>query len=121
MNAVQEKTRQADRAIAPLADIYETQNEYILKLEVPGAVKEHIDVTVDNDELEIRASVPEEKLEGASERYSEYRLYDYYRTFRVGSDINRGKINATLENGILTIVLEKHEEVKPRKIEITAH
>ncbi len=101
--------------IVPPVDIYETENEYIIRAEMPGVNKEGVDVTLQNSELEINGkingNIPEEK----NLKYSEFRLYNYYRKFKVGDDINNEKLSATLENGLLTFTLPKSEEVKPKR------
>jgi HSP20 family protein len=71
------------------------------------------------ENLEIRGRVPEFKPDNKTLSYSEFSQYDYYRNFTVGNDIDRNKISATFENGVLTLVLQKHEAVKPQKIPIT--
>jgi len=108
-----------DLYIVPVTDIYETHNDYTLKLEIPGVDKDNIEITLDNNELEIKAKVAADS--GENVKYSEYTLYDYYRKFKVGDDINRNNINAKVDNGVLTLTLNKSEEVKPRKIEISVN
>jgi HSP20 family protein len=100
----------------PLADIYETGDLYSIKLEMPGIAKENLNVVIDENELRItaEAAVAEEK----DLKYAEFYTRNFSRTFRIGNDIDRSKIDAKLENGILTLVLHKSEEVKPRKIAI---
>jgi len=104
--------------LTPAADIYETKEEYRLKLEMPGVSREDLSVTLDNNELIIEGKVHDTIPETGKLKYAEYSLYNYYRAFRVGEDIDRNKIDATLENGILTLTLHKAEEAKPKKIEV---
>ncbi|OHD65792.1 MAG: hypothetical protein A2176_14405 [Spirochaetes bacterium RBG_13_51_14] len=63
------------------------------------------DITIENNELEIQGGVEPYNPEKKELKYSEFTQYDYYRKFYVGNDINRDKINATLENGVLPLVL----------------
>ncbi len=101
----------------PLADIYETEDIYSVKMEMPGIVKENLDIVIDDDELKITAeSSAEENTENL--KYAEFRARNFSRTFRVGNDVDRNRIDAKLENGILTLTLHKSEEVKPKKITI---
>lgn len=108
-----------EKVIVPLADIYETPDQYTLKLEMPGVTRENLDILIENNELEIRGKVDEFKPQNKELKYSEFTQNNYYRTFSVGNDIDRNKISATFENGVLTLVLQKHEAVKPRKIPVT--
>lgn len=105
--------------LVPPVDIFETEESYILKCEMPGVDKENVDVTLNNRELEINGRVSNEYADSDSAVYSEFRLYNYNRKFTVDDSINTPGINAALENGILTLTLPKSERVKPRKIEIT--
>ncbi len=99
----------------PSADIYETEDIYSVKLEMPGVAKENLNVVIDDDELKITAesSIGEN---GANLKYADFRTANFSRTFRVGNDIDRNRIEAKLDNGVLTLILHKSEEVKPKKI-----
>ena len=104
--------------IVPPVDIYETENEYTLKADMPGVVKENLEITLDNNILEINGRVTEEDLNEEDLKYSEYKLYNFHREFNVGRDINANAITANLDQGVLTLIMPKKEEVKPKKIEI---
>ncbi|HOO72465.1 MAG TPA: Hsp20/alpha crystallin family protein [Spirochaetota bacterium] len=106
--------------IVPVTDIYETPDAYSLKMEMPGVNKEDVNITLENNELEVSGKVVKDESDARNLKYSEYELLDYYRKFRVGNDIDRNSIKAELDNGILTLTLHKSEEVKPKKIQITA-
>jgi len=110
--------RSDERVLTPAADIYETKDEYRLKLEMPGVTKDGITVTLDNNELTIEGTINDNVPGNRELKYAEYSLYNYYRKFRVGEDIDRNKIDATLDGGVLTVVLHKSEEAKPRKIDV---
>jgi HSP20 family protein len=110
-----------ERVLVPLTDIYETADQYTLKLEMPGVTRDKLEITMENDELEIRGEAETNKPEQMELKYSEFFQYDYYRRFTVSNDIDRQKISATFENGVLTLVLQKHESVKPRKIAINVN
>jgi HSP20 family protein len=110
-----------ERVLVPLADIHETADQYTLKLEMPGVIRDKLEITMENDELEIRGSVDPYKPENKELKYSEFSQHDYFRRFTVGNDIDRDKISAAFEDGVLTLVLLKHESVKPRKIAINVH
>ena len=111
-----ENTREA--VSMPVADIYETSNDYNLKFELPGVSKENLDITINGDEMEVKADIDRSEPEGKELKYTEYTPNNFYRKFRIGNDIDTNKVNATLEDGILTLVLQKAEEAKPKKIKI---
>jgi HSP20 family protein len=104
--------------IVPPVDIYETDNEYILKADMPGVIKENLAITLDNNRLEINGKVVEDESEEGNLKYSEYKLYNFHREFNVGKDINGNAITAKLDHGVLTLIMPKKEEVKPKKLEI---
>jgi len=106
---------------APAVDIYESPNEYMMKFEIPGVTRQDLAITLENNELEIRGTVDGSSLNDYRHIYSEYALDNYYRKFAVGDDIDADKVEAKLENGVLTLTLHKREERKPRKIEILTH
>jgi len=101
----------------PLADIFATEDIYSVKLEVPGVTKENLNVVIEDDELKITAESSIEENENDL-KYADFSVKNFSRTFRVGNDIDRNRIDAKLENGILTLTLHKSEEVKPKKIAI---
>jgi len=104
------------RTILPLTDIFERENDYVLISDVPGAKKEGLTIDVDKNILTFKAEVD---LNGKKTIYKEFEdKFVYERSLRLGNDINKDKIKAKLENGVLAIVLPKSEEAKPKKIKI---
>jgi len=104
--------------VVPLADIYETENEFVIKAEMPGVKKDGVNITLDNNELEITGKINGNLPDKKNLKYSEFNLHNYHRKFSVGDTIDRNALSAALEDGILTLTLPKREEVKPKKIEI---
>ena len=104
--------------LLPLTDIYETADQYMLKMEMPGVLKEKLNIVLENNELEIRGETEKFNPENMELKYSEFSQYNYYRRYNVGNDIDRNRIKATFDNGVLTLELQKQEAVKPKKIAI---
>jgi HSP20 family protein len=105
------------RQIVPPVDIYETENDIFLVADVPGVSKDTLQLDVDNDELTIKGVFKRQDTDG--QRLINECVYgEYSRTFTLGDTIDREKIGAKLEDGVLTLTLPKHEKVKPRKITI---
>lgn len=109
-----------ERVIYPLVDIFETQDGFVIKADMPGVQKQNIDISLHDNILEINGKVNGE-TDDTEKKYSEYSLSKYHREFNVGNDIDGNRIEASLGNGILNITLPKKEEVKPKKIEITVN
>ncbi len=104
--------------ITPATDIVEEEEKYILRSDVPGVDKESLNVTVENGILEIEGKTARDHF---NLNYTEESPdYAYHRKFKLNQEIDSGRINANLENGVLTLELGKSEALKPRKIEVTS-
>jgi len=106
----------------PNADIEETDTEYIVTAEMPGIPKENIEVKITDDNvLEIRGKASSEKKETKG-RYirQERSTADYFRSIALDTPVDVDKVDAKVENGVLTLRLPKKtsEEKNARKIEI---
>ncbi|PKL30175.1 MAG: heat-shock protein Hsp20, partial [Spirochaetae bacterium HGW-Spirochaetae-10] len=101
----------------PAVDIFENETSFILYADVPGADEQSVDITLEKDVLTINAKVNEEIPTGSKLRYAEYGVGDYRRSFTLGDRIDRDKIEATVKNGVLKLVLPRIEPVV-RKIQI---
>ncbi len=107
------------RKVIPAVNIKENDKEVILEAEMVGLGKDEVGVDVSEDTLTITGSKKERNTpKGYELIYSERCDYEYERAFVLGNEVDRGKINAKYDNGILRITLPKSEEVQPKKIEI---
>jgi HSP20 family protein len=104
----------------PHTDIYEEEEQLVLKTELPGINKEDLDVTIEGDRLTIKAEKKEEVREDATHHTRERYYGQYFRTVALPYPIKENKINAAFDNGVLELRLPKAEEVKAKKIEINA-
>lgn len=108
------------KVFTPKVDIYETQETIVLTADVPGADENSVDITLDKDVLKISGTVEQTEAQGRRLYYSEYDVGDYQRNFTLSEDVDREKIEATVKNGVLRVVLHKAEPVKAKKIAIKA-
>lgn len=110
---------QTNRPWAPSVDIYETENELVVKADLPDVEAKDIDVRVENQTLTIAG---ERKFEAATNNKGYHRIERSYgnfvRSFSVPSSFDTDKINAAYKNGVLTVSLTKKETAKPRQIKI---
>lgn len=113
----EEMTHQV-RYYTPPTDIYENVDAITLELEVPGATKDQVSISLEKGVLSIEARIDTKRYDGWTPLYTEYRVGHYSRRFEVSERIESDRISAGMNNGILTITLPKAEEVKPRKIEV---
>lgn len=105
------------RYLTPAVDIYETDDNYVVVLNMPGSAKEDIDISVADDTLTIIGKVNQVAEDWKAVK-KEFELYDYKRDITIGNRIDRENIEAKYENGVLELTLAKSEETKPRKIDV---
>jgi len=101
----------------PAVDIYETERALTLVADMPGVPIEGVDIDLDGETLTIRGTVPKAESNGGV-LLREYTAGDYYRQFTLSNVIDREKIRASIQNGVLELVLPKAEAAKPRKIAV---
>jgi HSP20 family protein len=104
---------------APTCDIFETDNEIVVKAELPEVKNEDVRVTIDNNMLTIRG---ERKFSEETKKDSYHRMErsygEFFRSFTLPQFIDATKVGAEFKNGILRITLPKREEAKPKQLEV---
>jgi len=105
---------------APDADIYEEGDHYVISIDLPGLSRENVEVKVENNILTISGERKQEyKVEEDCLCRTE-RLYGKFsRSFTLGSQVSPEGVNAKMEHGVLSILIPKKEEVKPRQIAVS--
>lgn len=101
----------------PSTNISETDDAFVFTLEMPGVKKNEIEVTLEGDVLTVKGGNTT-KTESKGVLRREIRSTRFERSFTVGNDVDREKIKAKLEDGILTVTLPKAAERLGRKIDI---
>ena len=102
----------------PPADIYETKDSIVVLAEMPGVSSEGVDISLERRVLTIRGRSATNEHGGYQRVYGEYTDGDYERVFTLSENIDRDRIEATLKDGVLQLVLPKAEAAKARKIEL---
>jgi HSP20 family protein len=119
----QRGNREMVEGLAPV-DLFETEDEVVVKAMMPGMTADDIQISVDRDVLTLRgeAKHEEETEEGNGRVYHhrELRYQRFTRSIRLPILVNADKADAQFENGILTLTLPKAEEVKPKQITVKA-
>jgi HSP20 family protein len=104
---------------APVVDITEDDNEYLIKAELPEIKREDVKVTVENGMLTLSGERKLEKEETGKKYHRVERAYgSFLRSFHVPEDTDPDKVAAEFKEGVLQIHLPKQEAVKPRQIEV---
>ena len=101
-------------------DLYETENEYVAKLAVPGLKPDNFEITVQLNALTIRGHIQTEQQEGMRYHVQEQRFGDFNRSIQFPTAVDADKIQASLADGILTIRVPKAEVAKPKRITVKA-
>lgn len=107
-----------ESSFAPLVDIYETTDEFVLIANLPGVDKENVILKYEEGSLSILGRVDYNNAIDRKYLLNENEIGNYYRKFRISNSIDESKIQAKYENGQLVINLPKHERVKPKNIQI---
>jgi len=108
------------RLYTPRTDIYETKEDLVLVMDVPGADEKSVEIVLEKNVLTVNAFPRFERPEQLSLAYAEYGEGDYQRSFTVSSEIDREHIEAKVTNGVLYLRLPKAPAAKPHKIAVKA-
>lgn len=112
---------QREGVITPAIDMYETDNDVVVKTALPGVKPDDVDVTVTGNTLNIKGEMKEEFDETKGDyHYRERRVGAFHRAVTLPVEVEAGKAEASFDNGVLTLRLPKAEEVKPKQITIKA-
>ncbi len=103
----------------PAVDIYENEDSLHIDVEIPGMKKEEIRVSLENNVLSLRGEKKQQKEVKEVNYYRWERRHDSFsRAFELPMPVQSDKINASYKNGVLSVVLPKTEQVKPKDIPI---
>jgi len=120
-SAIRDRSGHADLATwAPAVDIYETENELVIKADLPDLENKDIDVRLENNLLTIRG---ERKFEKDVKEENYLRIERAYgsftRSFSLPNTVRSETMRAEYRNGVLTLHMTKREESKPKQIKIS--
>ncbi|MBV6450708.1 MAG: hypothetical protein MHPDNHAH_01434 [Anaerolineales bacterium] len=105
----------------PAVDMYQTDEEVVVKASIPGFKAEDVQINVTGEILTLRGEVKqEEEKQDKAWHLREQRWGSFERALALPTDVIADKAKAEFENGILTITLPKAEEVKPKTITVKA-
>jgi HSP20 family protein len=108
------------RPWTPAVDIWETENELVLKADLPDMKMEDIDIRLENGTLALKG---ERKFENEEKKKGFHRVERSYGTFAryftLPDTVEADKVRAEYRNGVLTVTLPKTEMAKPRQVKVT--
>jgi HSP20 family protein len=107
------------RPWAPSVDIFETDNELVLKADLPDVKMENIDIQIENGTLTLKGERKFEKDEKNKGFHRIERSYgSFVRYFTLPETVNTENVRAEYNNGVLTITLPKKEVAKPKTVKV---
>jgi len=111
------ETTKPGNSFVPAVDIFETEEQVTVVAEMPGVNNTGVDVSLKDDVLTIRGTRKEDNTSGHM-ILQEYESGSYLRKFTVSETIDQEKIQATMTEGLLKVILPKAAPIQPRRIEV---
>lgn len=96
--------------LVPPVDIYESEKDYLLVVDVPGIEGNGMEIELDKDVLKVSAK----RADGTE-------AVTYSREFKVPADVDADAVSANAKDGVLRLVLPKHESAQPKRIQVATH
>lgn len=106
---------------APLCDIYENENDYIIYFDLPGVEKSDINLKVEKDILTLTADSSKRAGDDYHCLREEMTYAGFRRSFNLNNTVDPDKIEADYQNGSLKLTLPKREEQKTKQIKINVN
>ncbi len=105
---------------APSVDIYETENELVLKADLPEVAEKDIDIHIENNMLTVRGERKfEQKVKEENYLRVERSYGSFSRSFSLPNTVDTDAIKAEYKNGVLTVTMPKRAESKPKQVKIS--
>jgi len=110
-----------EKAWIPAVDVFEKDDKFVVKAELPGMKEEDIEVSVVGETLTIKGEKKTESEVKDEDYYRSERSYgSFFRSIPLPSSVDASKIEADIEDGVLEVTLPKLAAVKPKKIAVSA-
>lgn len=104
--------------VVPPVDVFENDNAITLLADLPGVAREQLQLRVDGDLLTVEATARTAGPANLELVYGEAQCPTYRRQFTLSRELDAGRIEAQLRDGVLRLTIPKAEEAKPRRIEV---
>ena len=102
----------------PPIDIYEGDEGLVLHADLPGVSIQTLELQVQDNKLTLFGRVTSPVPDGAQIRHQEYEVGDFLRSFILSDEVDHDRISATMNNGVLKVVLPRADRGQPRRIEV---
>lgn len=104
---------------APLADVEETDDAYVVEIDLPGVKRDDIDIQLTDRQLTVSGDIKEKERTGILRRRTR-RVGQFQYAVTLPADVDAEKVSAHLDEGVLTVRVPKPEQAKPRRIQISS-
>ncbi|MCF6733642.1 Hsp20/alpha crystallin family protein [Blastococcus sp. KM273129] len=104
---------------APLADVEETDDAYVVEIDLPGVKRDDIDIQLTDRQLTVSGEIKEKERTGILRRRTR-RVGQFQYSVTLPADVDPDKVTAHLDDGVLTVRVPKPEQAKPRRIQISS-
>ena len=104
----------------PPIDIYELDDGLVLHADLPGVTAESLELQVQDNKLTLFGRSNQSAVEGGNVVHQEYHVGDFLRSFILSDEVDHQRISASLNNGVLKVVLPKLPKAEPRRIQVNA-
>jgi HSP20 family molecular chaperone IbpA len=116
--AAKEERTVPGRFYVPQTDVYETEDALTVVMEMPSVDRKDVEVELKEDVLRVEGRIDFSKYGGMEPVYTEYNVGHFSRSFTLSDRVDRDRIAAQLEDGVLTLTLPKTADARPRRIAI---
>ena len=110
--------RRDAQAMTPRVDVLEDDTGITVVADMPGVSKDSLEIKVENDALSIEGAVSAATPQAMEATYAEVRIPRYRRSFTLSRELDSGRIEAQLKDGVLRLRIPKHEQARPQRISV---
>ena len=116
--AARQMASRETQALTPRVDVLEDATGITLLADMPGVSKDSLEIKVESDALLIEGTVSTATPQAMEATYAEVRVPRYRRSFTLSRELDAGRIDAQLKDGVLKLRIPKHEQAQPRRISV---
>jgi HSP20 family protein len=114
----QTQIQRTEAAMRPPVDIFEATDGITLQADMPGVTKDRLNVQVEGNTLLIEGALQLDMPEQMEALYADVRSTLYRCSFVLSAELESGRIEANLKDGVLTVRIPKRDELRPRRIQV---
>lgn len=119
-SAAETRAARSEYALRPPVDVYETPEGIALEADMPGVSRDRLNLRVDNNTLLLEGNVEFPMAAQMEALHADVRSTVYRASFALGNELDTGRIEASLKDGVLSVRIPKRAELRPRRIEVQA-